>query len=497
MPISRRYIVGSTSAFLLIGFVALMTIVAMNVWLGERAQSYFEGAIAARNTRVAAVELRNAMQTAESSQRGFIITGNEIYLAPYQAAKNQAQRRLSALQTFLLSYPGSDAMLQRLTAIVGIKFDELDRTIALKRDQRDEEILAVFRTNNGKALTDEANVFVSGIIGKADSRLTAGVAEQRSNTAWLRLVSAASALVIVVVIGGAAFGVARYTKELRATRDQVNALNGALEQRVAARTADLAQARDRAEVLLSEVNHRVANSLTLVSSLVNLQARALEDRAAKDALAETQDRILAISLVHKRLYGSTDVRSVALDEYLTGLLDHLGDSMRSQGRGMTLLHEVEPFRARNRRQRQPRRGRHRTRHQRLQICLSRRGWRNPRPAPQAGRRASGARCRGRRHRPGRWCARQGLRVSAPGSSMPCARPWGPRFIIGSACPARPPTWCFRPSQDAPSQQVRATLSAVLDERGRGPSSCTFEGTLSHYVAVQPREALNAVRPNHS
>ena len=343
MPMSRRYIIGSTSAFLLIGFLALMTIVAMNVWLSERAQSYFEGAIAARNTRVAAVELRNAMQTAESSERGFIITGNEIYLAPYQAAKIQAQRHLSALQTLLLSYPDQDVVLKRLTTIIDRKFDELDRTIALKRDQREEETLAVFRTNSGKALTDEANVFFSGIIGKADGRLTSGVVEQRRNTGWLQLVSAVGSLVIVFVIGGAAFGIARYTKQLRAARDEVDALNGALEQRVATRTADLAQARDRAEVLLSEVNHRVANSLTLVSSLVNLQSKALKDRAAKDALAETQDRILAISLVHRRLYGSANVRSVALDEYLTGLLDHLRDSMRIQGRGMTLLHEVEPI----------------------------------------------------------------------------------------------------------------------------------------------------------
>ena len=342
MPTSRRFLVGSTSAFLLIGFLALITIVATTVWLGERAQSYFDDAIAARNTRVAAVELRNAMQTAESSQRGFIITGNEIYLAPYQAAKIQAQRHLSALQTLLPDYPDSELLLKRLTAVVGTRFDDLDRTIALKRDQRDEETLAAFRTNSGKALTDEANVFFSGIIGKADSRLTSGVVEQRRNTGWLRLVSAVGALVIVVVIGGAGLGIARYTSELRATRDQVNALNGELEQRVATRTADLAQARDRAEVLLSEVNHRVANSLTLVSSLVSLQAKALNDRAAKDALAETQDRILAISLVHRRLYGSDNVRSVALDEYLTGLLDHLRDSMRSQGRGMTLLHEVEP-----------------------------------------------------------------------------------------------------------------------------------------------------------
>ena len=101
------------------------------------------------------------------------------------------------------------------------------------------------------------------------------------------------------------------------------------------------QARDRAEVLLSEVNHRVANSLTLVSSLVNLQSKALVDDGAKVALAETQDRIFAISLVHRRLYNSGDVRSVELKEYLSGLLDHLRTSLRGKGHGVTLAFEID------------------------------------------------------------------------------------------------------------------------------------------------------------
>jgi len=323
--------------------MALMAIVAMNFWLGERAQFYFDDAIAARDTRIAAVELRNAMQTAESSQRGFIITGNEIYLAPYQSAKAQAERRLLALESLLPATSNSDATLQRLSQIIASKFDEFDHTIELKRDQRDPEVLAIIRTNKGKALTDEANVFFSGIIGSADDRLTSGVAEQRANTGLLRLVSAIGALLIVAVVSGAAYGVARYTKELRVTRDEVNTLNRDLEQRVASRTADLANARDRAEVLLSEVNHRVANSLALVSSLVKLQSKALNDPAAKDALAETQDRIFAISLVHKRLYSSGAVRSVTLDEYLSGLLDHLRTSLRSQAHGVTLSYDIDPI----------------------------------------------------------------------------------------------------------------------------------------------------------
>jgi two-component sensor histidine kinase/CHASE3 domain sensor protein len=342
MSISGRYLVRFTSTSLFVGFLALMAIVVMNFWLGERAQSYFDDAIAARDTRIAAVELRNAIQTAESSQRGFIITGNEIYLGPYQTARTITQRYMTSLQTLLPGYPNADLALKRLSEILSAKFDEMDRTIALKRNQQDQDVLAVLRTNKGKALTDEANVFFAGIIGQADERLTSGVAEQRANTGWLRLVSAIGALVIVGVVSAVAIGVARYTKELRETRDQLNTFNTELEQRVAKRTEDLAQSRDRTEVLLSEVNHRVANSLALVSSLVNLQSRALHDPAAKDALAETQDRIFAISLVHKRLYSSSDVRAVALDEYLTGLLDHLRTSMRSQGNGVTLAFEIEP-----------------------------------------------------------------------------------------------------------------------------------------------------------
>ncbi|RYE09579.1 MAG: two-component system sensor histidine kinase/response regulator [Hyphomicrobiales bacterium] len=200
----------------------------------------------------------------------------------------------------------------------------------------------MFQSNRGKALMDEANLFFLGIIRQADTRLTEGVAEQRENAGWLRVVSALGAVIIIVVVGGAAYGLWRYTRELRATRDEVTALNEELEQRVSDRTRDLVLARDRAQVLLSEVNHRVANSLALVSSLVNLQGKSIGDETAKKALAETQDRIFAISLVHKRLYGSNDVRVVTLDEYLAGLLDHLQSSLRSEAQGVRLTYELEP-----------------------------------------------------------------------------------------------------------------------------------------------------------
>lgn len=81
MPISSRFVVNSTIFLLLVGFLALLAIIGMTIWLGENAQRYVDEASQIRDVRISAVELRSALQSAESSQRGFLVGGNEIYLA--------------------------------------------------------------------------------------------------------------------------------------------------------------------------------------------------------------------------------------------------------------------------------------------------------------------------------------------------------------------------------------------------------------------------------
>lgn len=102
-------------------------------------------------------------------------------------------------------------------------------------------------------------------------------------------------------------------------------------------------AKERAEALLYEVNHRVANSLSMVAALVRLQANAIADKGAKAALSETQARIMAIAGVHRRLYTSDDVRMVELQEYITGLISELAVSMHEAGHRASVHAEVEPM----------------------------------------------------------------------------------------------------------------------------------------------------------
>ncbi|HEV7255276.1 MAG TPA: response regulator [Mesorhizobium sp.] len=95
---------------------------------------------------------------------------------------------------------------------------------------------------------------------------------------------------------------------------------------------EVREARDRAELMLQEVNHRVANSLSLVAALTRMQMSAVSDESAKAALKEMQARINAIAGVHRRLYTSQNVRAVEIDAYLKGLIEELEAAMRSGGR---------------------------------------------------------------------------------------------------------------------------------------------------------------------
>ncbi|TCU10428.1 sensor histidine kinase [Rhizobium sullae] len=124
-------------------------------------------------------------------------------------------------------------------------------------------------------------------------------------------------------------------------------LEQALERaRFRRETADaqevIRQQRDRAEMLLAEVNHRIANSLGLVGALIRMQSSMTTDRVAIDALHETQMRINAIASVHRRLYTNRQIGTVQVDEYLENLLNELEASIRDDKRPHRVVLAAQP-----------------------------------------------------------------------------------------------------------------------------------------------------------
>ena len=128
-------------------------------------------------------------------------------------------------------------------------------------------------------------------------------------------------------------------------------LRSRLQHEKEAAEREVRESRDRFErlaaqqaVLLKEMNHRVANSLQLISSLIELQARKVGDETARALLRQAAERVEAVTLVHRRLYTSQDVEFVEMESYLTGLVEELSRATRGQDGPSRIVLRAAPVR---------------------------------------------------------------------------------------------------------------------------------------------------------
>ncbi len=80
------------------------------------------------------------------------------------------------------------------------------------------------------------------------------------------------------------------------------------------------------DVLLREIHHRVQNNLQFVSSLLNLQARQVDDQKTLDVLKGCKQRIQSMALIHQKLYQETSLNRINILNYTQNLVESLQSS---------------------------------------------------------------------------------------------------------------------------------------------------------------------------
>lgn len=77
------------------------------------------------------------------------------------------------------------------------------------------------------------------------------------------------------------------------------------------------------DLLIKEIHHRVKNNLQLVSSLLTLQSRDIDDVKAKAAIQEGKSRVRSMALIHQDLYQKEELKDINVKEYLEKLTKDL------------------------------------------------------------------------------------------------------------------------------------------------------------------------------
>ena len=270
MPAARKAFVRTTGLLLAAAVGALVLIVAVALSLTLRTAANFEATQKARAMRAATVDLLSLVQDAETGQRGYLLTREEAYLAPYDAAMSKFDQRLAALSAAVVGSPVLSADVESLADVLRKKLAELKTTVDLGRSGRYDAASAIIASNLGAALMEKARAQFDSLLGQSERDLQASLAEQNEDVRLLSRVMIAGALTILVMAGAAVLTILRYAAQLVDARAALETVNRELEERVRLRTDALAKANAEIQRFAYVVTH------DLRSPLVNIMGFASE-----------------------------------------------------------------------------------------------------------------------------------------------------------------------------------------------------------------------------
>jgi signal transduction histidine kinase/CHASE3 domain sensor protein len=142
------------------------------------------------------------LKDAETGQRGYLLTGDERYLAPYQSAIGKVDGSIQRLQRLTADNPRQQRRLQALTRLVGAKLDELRQTVELRRNEGFVAAQAIVLTDLGRHLMEDIQA-LDYVIEAEEWTLLAQqaklVKQDARNTQWTLVIG--SMLSILLLLG--------------------------------------------------------------------------------------------------------------------------------------------------------------------------------------------------------------------------------------------------------------------------------------------------------
>jgi signal transduction histidine kinase/ActR/RegA family two-component response regulator len=290
---------------LALGFMLLGAIVGARSLLIESqrdSNDAVRAAFALDNRLVTALSLA---QDAETSQRGFLLTGDEPYLGPYRSAVSALPGEMEAIGQAVASNPARRAQFEALRDALGDRLDEIDEALALYRAGNASEALAVIRTNRGKATMDRFRAIIAEMRRdeSADLQQRLAAAERIDNR--LRWASFAALLGVVIVGAYGLLDARRRVRDVETAHAGLLAANDALRSEMATRQAAEQQVRQMQKMeavgqLTGGIAHDFNNMLAVIMSAMNLIQRKLkrgETDIGKfvDAASDATDRAASLT----------------------------------------------------------------------------------------------------------------------------------------------------------------------------------------------------------
>lgn len=149
-------------------------------------------------------DLAIALRDAERGQRGYLLTGRDEYLGPYNEARDRIGLLQGELQKLTADNPAQQERIRVLAPVVSHKLEELAQTVQARRDGGLEAALRIVNTDAGSDHMRDAERAVAGMLADEQRLLDERLAQNDARARWVRwLVVAGSALATLTLLWAA------------------------------------------------------------------------------------------------------------------------------------------------------------------------------------------------------------------------------------------------------------------------------------------------------
>lgn len=281
--VSHWSIENKTSAMLGLTAIILVTLNLVLYWSFIKQKETSVRVNNSRNKLQALEAVLSTVKDAETGQRGYLLTGEDLYLQPYNFAVKTIDRQLITLKQYTGANPIQKQQFSQMEELIRQKLVELKATVDLKKNQDSDAAIQLVLTNQGKELMEQLRRLIQQMQAEENTQLQNWLKAREEVFQTGQVIFSGGILLNLIVFYLVYRAIAQETHERRQAEQSLQQLNQELEVRVQKRTAELTEANTNLlhsnrelEQFAYVASHDLQEPLRTVNSYAQLLARKYE-----------------------------------------------------------------------------------------------------------------------------------------------------------------------------------------------------------------------------